>query len=1051
MSFDINAIELEVNQLWKDQNIFKKSLDKNKDCTNFVFYDGPPFATGNPHYGHILAGSIKDIICRHVQFKDFNVDRRAGWDCHGLPIEYEIEKKLGLKNYHEIIEYGIDNYNCECRQIVLRCSDYWEKFMNRFGRWLDYENDYKTMDINYMESVWTVFKQLWDKELIYQGFKVMPYSTACGTPLSNFEANSNYKLITEESVIVKFKSKNFDFYYLVWTTTPWTLPSNMMLCLNPNLNYNVYNLDQNNYLICENLVYEVFGEGKKKKLPNNLTKIETYRGTDLLNDNYHPIFNFYPEMNYKVICDEFVQDSSGSGIVHIAPAFGEDDFRVCQENNIIGNHGEGLRCPVDQNGCFTDPVDSQFIGRNVKDCDKEIIDLLKKEDKLFKRINTSHQYPFCWRSDTPLIYKAVPSIFVAVTQIKDKMINNTSKSKWIPEYVNSKRFKNWLENCQDWGISRNRFWGTPIPLWTDGKEFLSIGNKKDLEKLSRLPQNSLSDIHREFIDNIEIISPKTGNKLKRVEYVFDCWFESGSMPFACQNYHLNQSLDYPADFIAEGLDQTRGWFYTLLVIGTALKDECPYKNIIVNGLVLSEDGKKMSKRLKNYPDPLEVINKYGADCLRLYLISSPAVKSESLKFKEEHVSETLKNIIIPLFNSYKFYSEQIIKNKLNNNNFCLINIESKNIFDLWIIYKFNQFKQDIIDDLDNYILNKLYVKTQQFIELLNNTYIKLNRDRLKGKINQEETKYSLSTLLKILFNISIVTSSFIPHFSDYLFQNIKDNLGNSIISNHLLSYQDCYFKQIEYDNNFKKIDLINQILDIIRIIRNNHNLSFKKPLLNIKICSTIKDLENYIEDYSIYIKREANIISIDYCMIDYNSNIFYSPNYAAIGIKYKQKSKEIINYLKNLSNESITELLETNKLNYNLTIDELNKNRIVNEIKDYVHYLNDDAKFLIYINTQENQEILDEYLIKQIASFIQKYRKDLNLKAWEKIKIILITDNLDLIQVITTYQSQLEDLIQYKFCINELEYSDGYLNNKKNLEISDYKFSINILINKENR
>lgn len=1047
MLFDIVSIENNINKLWNDDNIFEESLKQNQDKPAFIFYDGPPFATGNPHYGHILAGSIKDIICRHAQFKEFNVDRRAGWDCHGLPIEYEIEKKLGLKNYQQILDFGIDNYNYECRQIVLRCSDYWKQFMNRFGRWLDYKNDYKTMDLDYMESVWTVFKLLWEKNLIYQGYKVMPYSTACGTPLSNFEANSNYKLVNEESVIVKFKSKNHDFFYLVWTTTPWTLPSNMMLCLNPELIYTVYKYEQEKYLICETLVNDIFGQGKKKTLPKQLTKFESFKGTDLINDKYDPIFNFYPNIDYTVTGDSFVLDSSGTGIVHMAPAFGEDDFRVCQNNNIIGEYGQGLRCPVDRNGCFTDPLPKQFLNRNVKDCDKDLIDLLKNQDKLFKRVNTSHQYPYCWRSDTPLIYKAVPSIFVAVTQIKELMIQNTSNSNWIPDYVNSKRFKNWLENAQDWGISRNRFWGTPIPLWTDGKEFIAIGDKQELQKMANFSEENLTDIHREFIDQIEIVSPKTGNTLKRVEYVFDCWFESGSMPFASQNYYLDQKINYPANFIAEGLDQTRGWFYTLLVIGTALKGECPFKNVIVNGLVLAEDGKKMSKRLKNYPDPMDVINKYGADCLRLYLISSPAVKSESLKFKQEHVSEVLKNITIPIYNSYKFLSEQIIKNGLDKcQNLKLNHINSENIFDLWIMYKCNQFTNSILTDLDNYILNHLYIKTQQFIDLLNNTYIKLNRDRLKGKINQTETLNSLSTLLKIILNFSIIISSFMPYLSDYLFQSIKSNLDISASSVHLLSYQHLKFSEVTDNEQFDKIDLMNQILESIRIIRNEHNLSNKKAISSIKICSDMEYLESYLNDFIGYIKKEGNLIDIDYGHIDNYSQISYSPNYSAIGIKYKQLSKQVISYLNNkLKYNCLIDSDFIANLDYDLTFDELNKTRTVNQIKDNVHYLSENGKFLIYVNTQENQEIIDEYVIKQIGSYIQKYRKDLQLKAWEKIKIKLITDNLNLIEIINNHQKILEEKIQYSFEVSELNKNNLSQGNYREVEISEYKLIVNIL------
>ena len=1064
----IPDIEQQINQQWQDEHIFQRSLEQNQHLPSYVFYDGPPFATGNPHYGHILAGSIKDTLCRHAQFKGFSVNRQAGWDCHGLPIEYEIEKQLGIKNHQQILDYGIANYNQQCRQIVMRCSDYWKQFMTRFGRWIDFDHDYKTMDLDYMQSVWTVFKQLWDQQLVYQSFKVMPYSTACGTPLSNFEANSNYQSVTEESIIVKFKSHQYDFYYLVWTTTPWTLPSNMMLCLHPDLNYTIYRLDNEKFLVTDNLVSEILGVGKKKQLPKNLIKLETYPGKHFQGDTYTPIFDFYsslnPEFIPQVTCDPFVSDTAGTGIVHLAPAFGEEDYRVCVQNEIIGSKGQGLRCPIDRNGCFIDPLPEYFQGRNVKDCDKDIIEDLKTDQKLFSRLNTTHQYPFCWRSETPLIYRAVPSLFVEVTKLKDQLIANCQQSNWIPDHVQSKRFQNWLENSQDWGISRNRYWGTPIPLWTDDQqqEFICVGSVAELEQLAQLPSGSLTDIHREHVDQITITSPTSGKSLHRVEYVFDCWFESGSMPFASQKYHLNSEINYPADFIAEGLDQTRGWFYTLLIIGTALKQQVPYRHVVVNGLVLAEDGKKMSKRLKNYPDPMEIINKYGADALRFYLLSSPAVKADSLRFKEDGVNDVLKLVLIPLLNSLKFYQEQKTRYDFNNSdssNLKMIKLNkdsdnqsssSNQVFDQWILYQLKQFKNQVIDDLDQYILNNLGSKTQHFVNLLNNTYIKLNRDRLKGKIDHLSTFQSLMTLLIVLHNLSIILSSYLPHFSEYLYQNLElTNLPNSTslkpISVHLLSYQSLNKIEVNYQPAFHQLDLLIEVLELIRQGRNDHKIPNKKPLQRIIICTDEDNYDNLLEGYENYIINEGNILEVNYQKLSDVSEVNLKPNLGQIGSDFKQQSKEIIKYLQSLDQASLQHQLSSNQLNYPLSSNHFNYQHTIKSQEHCIHLLNNNQNILIYLNIEQNETITHNYMAKCLISEIQKYRKDLNLKAWDQIDIVLHYQNSLLLDtVLNQYQAKIKETLQTDIIINP-EFKTDYFP-FKSIDINEIECQVQIII-----
>ena len=640
-------LEKEILQFWRDEQIFQKSIDQRPEDRPFIFYDGPPFATGLPHYGHLLAGTIKDVIPRYKTMRNFRVERRFGWDTHGLPVEYEVEQDLKLNGAEEIREYGVGKFNEACRSIVLRYTAEWEETVDRMARWVDFENDYKTMDRDFMESVWWVFKQLWDKGLIYEGVKVVPYSWRVATPLSNFEANLNYKDTQDPSVTLRFRMLDAEnTYALAWTTTPWTLPSNMALCAGPGLEYVrlLHKETGDRYHLVASRVETYFEEGSYEIE-------ERMKGTALKGRPYEPLFDFAkkrkPSDNaWKIYNDEYVSDESGTGLVHLA-CFGEDDVRI------FNREGIPIFDPVDEEGNFMQ--DMEFIaGLNVMEANRPISQKLKEKGLMFRQETVEHSYPFCWRTDTPLIYKPISTWFVKVESFRDRMVEHNRKVHWVPGHIRDGRFGKWLENARDWAISRNRFWGTPLPIWkSEDGDTLCFGSVEELENASG---TKVPDLHKQHVD--QLVIDHQGKTYRRVTEVLDCWFESGSMPYGQQHYPFENKevfeANFPANFICEGLDQTRGWFYTLVVIAQALFDKPAFHNCVVNGLILAEDGKKMSKRLKNYPDPTQMLDQYGADAIRLYMLNSPAVRGEDLRFSEKGLVETTRTLLLPLWNALAF-------------------------------------------------------------------------------------------------------------------------------------------------------------------------------------------------------------------------------------------------------------------------------------------------------------------------------------------------------------------------------------------------------------
>lgn len=991
MKFDsnlsINDIETKILKFWKDTKCFKKSNELSKNKKKYTFYDGPPFATGLPHFGHILAGTVKDVITRYQYQHNKRVDRRFGWDCHGLPVEFEIDKNLGISVKQEILEMGIDKYNAECKSIVMKHSSEWKDTVEKMGRWVDFDNSYKTMDLSFMTSVWYVFSQLYKKGYVYRGYRVMPFSTGCMTTLSSSEAKSNYKMVNDLSAVVEFplKSKLFDkkVSILAWTTTPWTLPSNCGLVVNKDFDYQIFEIDHKFYCMLPNRIQDF---NKKEVILHEL-----FKGELLIGLEYEQPFNYFEEYRrcgfFKIIGGSFVSSTDGTGIVHAAPAFGEDDYNCFVENNLI-KQNDLVPCPVDENGKFTAEV-FDYKGIYVKDADKLIIKHLK--EKIFCVKQISHNYPFCWRSEKPLIYRLVSSWFIKVSDSVDKLIKNNEIINWVPKDIKHKKFGKWLSNAKDWAFSRSRFWGTPIPLWVsdDYSEILCVESAEELEKLSG---KKITDLHMEFID--DIILTKNGKTLRRIPEVFDCWFESGCMPYAqhswpfrkvdnlnCEEirHHFHDSdntlvyenkilENFPADFIGEGIDQTRGWFYTLHVISTLLFDKPAFKNVIVNGIVLAENGKKMSKKDKNYPDPNIVMKTFGADSLRMYLISSPVVEADNLLFKEDGVKDVSKLLIIPWMNVLKFYTTSLQKR-----NDC-----EKLELDNWINYTFNEFLSSVSNYMNNYQLSKVCGLAYKFLDNLSNWYLRIHREEIR------------SGNTKILFNIlkkfSVIMSPFAPFFSEYSFQCLLSSQQNekssSINSVHFQMYPEA---QDSGDNSFENAK---DIIDAIRYLRDKHTISLKTPLKEVKIISD----ELFMKDaakFSNTIIRECHVF-----------NLIFVKESEVPELKIEYKAKPCFEYLKKdlktmndkikiinkLTQSEIRDLafLDLSEEKYNVK----RENILIEKKATFPTGLCFASnKFVILVDNTIDDNVLEKKLAREFNSFIQKLRKSCGLKMNDTVNV----------------------------------------------------------------
>ncbi|XP_038628151.1 isoleucine--tRNA ligase, cytoplasmic [Tachyglossus aculeatus] len=992
-------------QFWTKFNCFQECLKQSKNKPRFTFYDGPPFATGLPHYGHILAGTIKDIVTRYAHQSGFHVDRRFGWDCHGLPVEYEIDKTLGIKGPEDVAKMGIVEYNNQCRAIVMRYSTEWKATVTRLGRWIDFDNDYKTLYPQFMESVWWVFKQLYDKGLVYRGVKVMPYSTACSTPLSNFESHQNYKDVQDPSVIVTFPLDEDESVSLIaWTTTPWTLPSNLALCVNPELQYVKVRESATGklYILMEARLVILYKSESEYEI------LEKFPGISLKGKKYKPLFEYFIKCKdtgaFTVVVDNYVKEEEGTGVVHQAPYFGADDYRVCMDFNIIQKDSVPV-CPVDASGCFTADV-TDFSGQYVKDADKNIIRTLKERGRLVLASTFNHNYPFCWRSDTPLIYKAVPSWFVRVECMVDKLLKNNDQCYWVPEFVREKRFGNWLKEARDWAISRNRYWGTPIPLWVsdDFEEVVCVGSVAELEELTG---TKITDLHRESIDHLTIPSRGGKGPLRRVSEVFDCWFESGSMPYAQVHYPFEKRKEFedafPADFIAEGIDQTRGWFYTLLVLATALFGKPPFKNVIVNGLVLASDGQKMSKRKKNYPDPVSIIVSYGADALRLYLINSPVVRAENLRFKEEGVRDVLKDVLLPWYNAYRFLIQNVLRLHKEEEREFLYNEntvkESSNITDRWIL----SFMQSLIGffqtEMAAYRLYTVVPRLVKFVDVLTNWYVRMNRRRLKGENGIEDCVMALETLFSVLFSMCRLMAPYTPFLTELMYQNLKTLIDPaSIQEKDTLSIHYLMLPQVREELIDKKMERavsrMQSVIELGRVIRERKTIPVKYPLKEVVVIHQDPEALKDIQSLEKYILEELNVrqVTVSTDKNKYGITLRAEPDHMVLGKRLKGAFKTVMASIKELKSEQLEEFQKNGTIvvaGHELHEEDICLKYTFSQITGgpSQYEAHSDAQILVLLDVTPDQSMVDEGMAREVINRIQKLRKKCNLVPTDDITV----------------------------------------------------------------
>ena len=976
---DFVEIEKEVLKFWDEDKTFEKSVHNRDGAAEFVFYDGPPFANGTPHYGHIMVSYVKDVVARYQTMNGKKVERRLGWDCHGLPAEMSAEKQLGVSGRKQIEEYGVEKFNDFCRSDVLKYSGIWVEMFKRIGRWVDFSHDYKTMDLPFMESVINNFKQLWEKGLVYEDYRVLPYSWAAETPLSNFEVNQGYQDKTDNAITVMFTLEN-GMKMLVWTTTPWTLPSNLMLAVGKDIDYAVMEEDGQKYVLAQALL------GRYKKQLEHATQVGTMKGADFVGMAYEPMFPYFKHLKekgaFRVLSGEFVSTEDGTGIVHIAPGFGQDDFEACRAYD----ENFPVVCPVDEAGKFTAEV-PDYQGKQVFETNEPIMQLLKEKGILVKKEQYTHSYPFCWRTDTPLIYKAMSSWFVKVTDFRDDMVRNNQQITWVPEHIKDGRFGKWLEGARDWSISRNRFWGTPIPVWkSDNPQFPRIDVFGSVAEIKEKTGIEVTNLHKPYIDEVVYPNPDDPSgktMMRRVSDVFDCWFESGSMPYAQVHYPFDNKEwfenHFPADFIVEAMDQTRGWFYTLTVLSTALHNKPAFKNCICTGLLMAEGGQKLSKRLKNYPDPNEVLDSIGSDALRWFLVSSPVLKGGNLAVDQEgkEIAKAARVAQIPMWNAYYFFTLYA-----NAEGYQAKEVSgSSEAIDNYILSKLKRLGRIVKQGLDTYDVALSCNEVASFMEILNNWYIRRTRDRFWSGDQQ-----AFDVLYTVLVNLSKIMAPLMPFLCEYVYKNLTG--GESV---HLTDYPQL--ENIKLDETLvDEMDFLQDLCSAGKFIREEKNLRNRLPLAGLTV---VGDNLGFLNgQYQDIIKDELNVkeVKIDNNLAAYAAKTVYlytpllgkalGKDMGPVMAAYKQGRWELnADGTLSIAGQTLTPDLFEVRL----------------DMKDGVAgKAFADNKAVVTLDTNVTDELKREGMARDFVRLVQTLRKDKDFNISDRIELCYATDDAEL-------------------------------------------------------
>ena len=1020
--------EKDILEFWNEKHIVEKNFQLNKDGEYFTFYDGPPTANGKPHVGHVLTRVIKDLIPRYKVMRGYKVLRKAGWDTHGLPVELEMEKKLGISGKQQIEEYGVEKFIKECKESVFSYSSMWKDMSERLAFWVDMDNPYVTYHNDYIESVWWALKQMWDKGLLYKGHKVVPYCPRCGTALSSHEVAQGYKDVKENTAFTKFRVKGEENkYILAWTTTPWTLPSNVALAVNKNYDY-VEVLNNGEYLILAKKLLRV--------LDGEYEIVKEFKGEEILGLEYEQLFNFYTpkEKAFYVVHGDFVTLSDGTGIVHLAPAYGEDDSIVCKK------YGLPLINLVDGEGKFIDCVEP-WKGLFVKKADPKILEYMKEKGILYKSEKFTHSYPHCWRCDTPLLYYPRDSWFVKMTSLRDKLLENNNKVNWYPDNIRTGRFGKFLENVVDWGISRDRYWGTPLPIWEcECGHRECIGSIEELKKKGiNVPDNI--ELHKPYIDNVKLSCPHCGKEMSRTGEVIDCWFDSGSMPFAQYHYPFENKeifeANFPAQFISEAVDQTRGWFYTLMAISTALFDTNPFENCIVLGHVLDKHGLKMSKHKGNVVDPFEVLDKVGADACRwhFYTASAPWLPT---RFSVEDVEETQRKFISTLWNVYSFYVLYAELDKFNPLKYK--DFVSSNVMDKWIISKLNTLIKDVEENMDEYNINQAALAIEDFVDELSNWYVRRNRSRFWSETLTDDKIGAYVTLYKVLTTLCLVAAPFIPFVTEEIYKNLVKSLDNDAPESvHLCKWP-------EYDETLINKELEREMEEAYRIVklgrsaRNSANIKNRQPLSSMSASS--KSLPEY---YGDIIKEELNIKEVIFGA-DLSKYVNYDikPNLPVLGKAYGRYIPVIRKELGAMDQMELAQKIQSGESVVVKTGDaeiELNSENLLVTMKGLEGFaFAGEGTMGVVLDTTITEELKEEGNLREILSKVQNMRKESGFEVADKIKLYVAGNEL-----LENIMNKFEDVIKKETLSTEVHYNEEREYTECKINGEDFKIAVEVV------